>query len=64
MVSTLLPEQVMDRFVELAVRAGGDLGQSQYLLELIRDEFAPNYIIPNLWTFEYETGGKVNPDFN
>jgi hypothetical protein len=52
----------MDRFIELAVDVGGDLGQSQFLLEKIRDEFCPNYLIPNLWTFEYETGGRMHTE--
>jgi len=52
--STLLPEAVMDRLIDLAVDVGGDLGQSQMLLEAIRDEFCPLYVIPNLWTYEYE----------
>ena len=52
--STTLPAEVLDDFIEIAIKVGGDLGQSQHLIELIRDEYCPNYIVPNLWVWEYE----------
>lgn len=51
-----LPADVIKRFIELAIDVGGDLGQSQHLIELIRDEYCLNTIIPNLWRYEYEHG--------
>ena len=52
-VEALLPAKMMYRFLELAVDVGGDIGQSQMLLEHIRDEFCPNFVIPNMWEYEY-----------
>jgi len=52
--SFVLPPDVMKKFLELAVNVGGDLGQSQHLIELIRDKYCINYIVPNLWRYEYE----------
>jgi hypothetical protein len=54
MATHTLPPEVMTDLIELAIKVGGDLGQSQHLLELIRDDFCPTYIIPNLWVWEYE----------
>lgn len=51
----VIPPDVMKKFLELAVDVGGDLGQSQHLIELIRDKYCLNYIVPNLWRYEYET---------
>lgn len=49
-----IPEDVMFKFLDLAVDVGGDLGQSQMLIEYIRDEYCPNFIVPNLWLYEYD----------
>lgn len=54
MASTALPAEIMDDLIKKAIKVGGDLGQSQHLLELIRDDYCPTYIVPNLWVWEYE----------
>lgn len=54
MTTRTLPPEVLDDFIKLAIKVGGDLGQSQHLIELIRDDYCPTYIVPNLWVWEYE----------
>jgi len=58
-ITTLLPPEAMDRFIELALDVGGDLGQSQMLLELICDEYCPTFVVPNLWVYEYEKSEQI-----
>ncbi len=54
MVETFeIPGPAMVRIIELAIDVGGDLGQSQMLIEKIRDEYCLNYVVPNLWQYEY-----------
>ena len=49
-----IPGSVIADFVEIALDVGGDLGQSQMLLEKIRDKYCLNFIVPNLWQYEYD----------
>jgi len=53
-VSFEIPPAVMKKFINLAIDVGGDLGQSQHLIELIRDTYCLNFAVPNLWQYEYE----------
>jgi len=57
----VIPPEVMSKFLDLAVDVGGDLGQSQHLIELIRDEYCINFVVPNLWTYEYEHSRETEP---
>ena len=49
-----IPPEVLMKIIDLAVDVGGDLGQHQHLIELIRDKYCINFIVPNLWSYEYE----------
>lgn len=57
----VIPPEVMEELLNLAVDVGGDLGQSQHLIELIRDKYCLNFIVPNLWTYEYEHSRETEP---
>ena len=53
-----IPSNVMEKIIGLAIDVGGDLGQSQHLIELIRDIYCLNFVIPNLWQYEYEMSNE------
>ncbi|MHA2068596.1 MAG: hypothetical protein ACXABY_29895 [Candidatus Thorarchaeota archaeon] len=57
-----IPGPVMAKFVELALDVGGDLGQSQMLIEKIRDDYCLNYVVPNLWQYEYYQTKEIPQD--
>jgi len=53
--SFVIPGEVMKSFINIAIDVGGDLGQSQMLLEKIRDKYCLNFIVPNMWQYEYDS---------
>ena len=53
-----IPPSVLAKIIDLAIEVGGDLGQSQHLIELIRDEYCFNFVVPNLWQYEYEAAPR------
>jgi len=50
-----IPGPVLKDFIEMAIKVGGDLGQHQMLIESIRDKYCLNFVVPNLWQYEYDT---------
>ena len=49
-----IPGSVIKDIINMAVDVGGDLGQHQMLIEKIRDKYCLNFIVPNLWQYEYD----------